>query len=63
MGVQKKSNLEIDMLKFLFSIVVVLCHWGKLLNGGLAVEFFFIVSGYFFAKSIIAKQMYGGGTF
>lgn len=54
-------NGKIDLLKFIFSMVVVIYH-GKnvvgqreymfLSGGGFAVEFFFIVSGYLLMRSI-----------
>lgn len=58
-------NLEIDILRFCFSIVVVFHHWSfhGFTAGYLAVEFFFIVSGYFFTNSIITKHLSGGGYF
>ena len=57
----KNGNLEIDIFKFLFSIVVVLCHciyWGgyRFKAGALAVEFFFIVSGFLFTKKVLADE-------
>ena len=53
----------INILKFIFSIVILLLHSKKLVsgelinatllfpNGAIAVEFFFVVSGYYFANS------------
>ena len=58
--VKKKINPEIDLLKFLFSVVIVLYHSkyavmigdnAPLPAGYICVEFFFMVSGYFMAKS------------
>lgn len=55
------KNGKIDFLKFLFAVVIVIHHGAKnvidiknpLYTGGsLAVEFFFIVSGYLFMASI-----------
>lgn len=67
---QDKRNYEINLFKFLFSMVVLLFHgndlipvevresgFGLFMNGSIAVEFFFIVSGYFFAVSCL-----GGGV-
>lgn len=61
----KKHNGIISLWKFLFSIVVVFFH-GKLFypgkknvffkGGYIAVEFFFMVSGFYFAKSILNKE-------
>nr|HPK17136.1 acyltransferase family protein [Clostridia bacterium] len=57
----KKYNPEIDVWKFVFSIVIFLFHSYKLkFTGGdallgkgyLAVEFFYLVSGYFMAASV-----------
>ena len=58
---EKKYTIEIDALKFTFTIVVFLYHFSKIsdssagtpfLWGYLAVEFFFLTSGYFMAESI-----------
>lgn len=54
-----KKNAAIDLLKFLFALMIVLFHGGKnlpeqagyFINGLLGVEFFFIVSGYLMAVS------------
>ena len=58
----KKRNYTISFLKFIFSIFIVIYHCQFLFNkirgfvlfkrGYLAVEFFFIVSGYYFMSSI-----------
>lgn len=60
---KKKINPEVDLIKFFFSIIVVLYHskyidvvaaGGKIFPYGyLAVEFFFMVSGYLMAKSSV----------
>lgn len=45
-------NGSIDLMKFLFTLVVMLYHTTKLFPGGyIAVDFFFIVSGYLMSKS------------
>lgn len=57
---KKARNGKVDFLKFIFSIVVIIYHFGnsvkypsELFNKGyIAVEFFFIVSGFLFAKSL-----------
>ncbi len=62
----KDKNNEIYILKFIFAMVILLNHSKYLVsdelrstktllfyNGSLAVEFFFIVSGYYFAKSCL----------
>ena len=58
-----RRNYVIDLLKFIFSIVIVLYHINTLdlqprgggyliaKSGFIAVEFFFIVSGYLLAQS------------
>ena len=57
---EKKRNSEIDLLKFLFSVLIMLFHCRKMFtpegsplfqSGYTAVEFFFIVSGYLMANS------------
>ncbi len=56
----RKYNPEIDLAKFLFSVVIVLYHSTKLTScagegimpfGFLATDFFFMVSGYLMVKS------------
>lgn len=58
--VPKQRNGTIDFLKFLFALVVLIFHGRKLASGNefallqsgyLAVEFFFLVSGYLMMKS------------
>ncbi|MCM1251503.1 MAG: acyltransferase [Clostridium sp.] len=66
---REKKNHEINIAKFIFAVIIVLFHsqyfFPKELrsnevilfyNGSIAVEFFFIVSGYYFANSCL-----GGG--
>lgn len=58
-----KRNSSIDILKFIFSIVVVLHHsylldgvgkaHGIFLSGVSAIDFFFITAGYFMAATIV----------
>ncbi len=57
---KRKINPEIDLLKFIFSIIIVLYHSKNLTAmegisilpyGFTAVEFFFIISGYLMVKS------------
>lgn len=57
----KKYNLQIDIYRLIFAIIIFIYHSHKFLpegqnllfrKGYLAVEFFFIVSGYFFAESV-----------
>lgn len=57
--VKSKRNGKIELLRFIFSLVVALFHFlpqigeSKLLSSGFfAVEFFFIVTGYLLAKSL-----------
>ena len=56
-----RRNGKIDLLKFLFAVVIVIHHGAKyvidvkdawFIGGSLAVEFFFIVSGYLLAAGI-----------
>lgn len=58
---QIRKNGKIDFLKFIFAVVIVLHHGsqkvlglksGYFIGGSLAVEFFFIVSGYLLMASI-----------
>lgn len=61
-----KRNGIISLWKFIFAIVIVFFHGvffysGKPDNvffrgGYIGVEFFFLVSGYFFAKSVLKKR-------
>ena len=63
----KQKNYEIEFLRFVFASMIVLKHsknlfpdGGKLfLKGSFAVEFFFIVSGYFMMNSICRKNANG----
>lgn len=50
----KQRNNYIDIMKLIFAVMVVMFHYGgDLLPGGrLAVEGFFMISGYFMMKSI-----------
>ena len=61
---ESKKNGAIDFWKFAFSIMIVLFHSYYFANnedgaifreGRIAVEFFFIVSGFFMAKSAVSK--------
>lgn len=55
-----ERNGKIDFYKFIMSLVVITYHFGNAVNydgewfrkGYIAVEFFFIVSGFLFAKSL-----------
>lgn len=65
----KARNGKVDFYKFIFSIVVILYHFGNAVKydyklfprGYIAVEFFFIVSGFLFAKSL-SKYEYNKDT-
>lgn len=46
----RRRNSYIDILKFIFAVIVVLRHAELAICGHLAVEFFFMVSGYFLAQ-------------
>ncbi len=60
----KKRNGTISFLKFIFAILIMIMHFDRSLRNGyvggppirpayLCVEFFFIVSGYYFGKAIM----------
>lgn len=70
-GMRDKSghrNGEIDFLRFIFALIIVLHHSRSLvgdnrclfLGGSLSVEFFFIVSGYLMMASIEKASAAGG---
>ncbi len=54
----KKRNGEIDLLRFIFCIIIVIHHFNALYSfnmfqrGYIGVEFFFLVSGYLMAKHV-----------
>ena len=64
---ENMRNGEIDFLRFLFSLIILLRHssnivgkkWYPFLGGAFAVEFFFLVSGYLMMASI-HKCLRGG---
>ncbi len=64
-------NGEVDALKFLFAVAVVLFHAHKLQpvpasffsRGHLAVEFFFLLSGYFMGRRMAAADAPGTARF
>ncbi len=65
-----KNNGIISLWKFIFSLVIVFFHCETLYNyspdrlfkgGYIVVEFFFIVSGFYFAKSVL-KEKYKKST-
>lgn len=53
---KSKRNGEIDLLRFVFAMAILVFHfndlftYGVFCNGNICVEFFFIVSGYLMAK-------------
>lgn len=63
----KKRNSSIDLLKFIFSIVIVLHHsyllngvgkaHGIFLSGVSAIDFFFITAGFFMATTIVKNSI------
>lgn len=66
------KNNEIDLWKFIFSIIIVLLHSFSLFNnqflympgGSIGVDFFFLVSGYFMLQSINKRtNVQNGGAF
>jgi len=59
----KKRNTEVDFLKLYFIIIIMGVHSENLfgervyfLNGAMAVEFFFLVSGYLMAKTALKRN-------
>lgn len=64
---KKKRNGEIDILKCMFAVMIVLAHLndtfqlGYFARGHIGVEFFFIVSGYYMANS--ALKTIGSSSF
>lgn len=68
---KKHRDYFIDLLKFVFALLIVLYHSKNLvenegdsifIGGVISVEFFFLTSGYYFAKSAAKKTEYYGGT-
>ena len=63
--VTKRRNQTIDFLRFLFSVIIVIHHSRYLLGdencmflgGSLAVEFFFLVSGYLMMATVAKKNL------
>lgn len=57
----KLHNGEISILKFLFALLILAFHLGgfydKFNYGYIGVEFFFIVSGFFFCKNLLNKKV------
>ena len=50
-------NSYLDVMKFLFSIIIILYHFGFFFKGGyIVVEAFFMISGYFLMKSLKRSQ-------
>lgn len=54
---KKQRNMEIELLRFVFAVMVMLFHYqnifefGYFHNGAIGVEFFFLTSGLFMARS------------
>ena len=47
-----KRNAEAELLRFIFAVMVFLSHMNVLPNGALAVDFFFLLTGYLMVASI-----------
>ena len=61
----KRRNGTISLWKFIFAVIIVLFHasafypnWNNyFVKGGyIAVEFFYVISGYYLAKNILNKK-------
>lgn len=69
MNVQAKPlirNAEVELWRFVFACMVFLSHMGVYLNGALAVDFFFLLTGYLAMASIQRaeqRNMSPRGTF
>ena len=68
---QQRRDYSIDLLKFIFAFIIVLYHskgfifkeQNFLFIGAIpAVEFFFIVAGFYLAKGAVKKETYYQGT-
>lgn len=55
----EKRNGEIEFFRFLFAVVVLLEHMGILPHGGVAVEFFFALTGYLTMASLNKAKVSG----
>lgn len=58
---QSNRNHEAEFLRFIFAIMVFLSHMNVLPNGALAVDFFFLLTGYLTVASI-QKSVHKGVT-
>ena len=66
-----KRNAAIDILRLVFAVIIMLHHSRYVMGyencvfagGSLAVEFFFIVSGYLMAKSAVSARRAGTASF
>ena len=66
-----KRNAAIDILRLVFAVIIMLHHSRYVMGyencvfagGSLAVEFFFIVSGYLMAKSAVSARQAGTASF
>lgn len=60
---QKRQNGELNLLRFVFSVIILIFHWnltfnyGVVKNGNIGVEFFFILNGFFMARSAEKKKL------
>ena len=53
------KNQEIELWRFFFAVMVFLSHMSVLPNGALAVDFFFLLTGYLTMNSIFTKRQRG----
>ena len=52
-----KRNSSIDYLKFLFSVIIVLYHYGLWFSGGyIVVEGFFMITGFLMMGSLYRQK-------
>ena len=52
-----KRRYSFDVLKFVFSIMIALYHFGVYIPGvSYAVQFFFMISGYFLGRKIYVNR-------
>lgn len=53
---EKRTWCSLNLMRFVFSIIVLLFHLNVLMNGYIAVEFFFFVSGAFLYRKVTTQD-------